>query len=255
MKLQYQLSYNSRVLQSDQQHSPLLRVGSPRVPAYNEVKFSGPGGMQPTATPAAESGALATGPTTPDFFANVIAFVQDNPLPAVLIGIALVLFIVLIILLYIWLRRGRAASVPAYDYSPDDSAWSISSGGGAAPAPGSGMTAVPPAAAGAGATRVIQRLPRHVAMLIDVKNADRRHDLQEATDVGRAQTNTVILGDATVSRKHARIRLEEDDFVLYDLGSANGTFLNGTRINQPIVIKDGDTIRFGEVEFTFKQLS
>lgn len=307
MKLQYKLSYDSRVPQDDQQHSLLLRVRSPRVQAYNEVKFTVPGGLQPAATPAAESGAPAptTIPTTeasaPGPFDNITTFIQDNPLPTALIGIALVLLMVLLVLLFIWLRRRRAASTPAYEYGTAGGEWSISSSGGAPAAPGGapaapggapaapsgGITAapptassgvappptatagsygvppgpapapyaVPPAAAGDGGTRVIQRLPGHVAMLVDAKNASRRYDLLETTDVGRAQGNTVTLSDATVSRQHARIRLEEDHFVLYDLGSANGTFLNGTRVEQPVPIKDGDTIRFGEVEFTFKQLS
>jgi VWFA-related protein len=293
MKLQYKLSYDSRVPQDDQQHSLLLRVRSPRVQAYNEVKFTVPGGLQPAATPAAESSAPAPTaiPTAeaaaPGFFDNVTSFIQDNPLPAALIGIALVLLVALLVLLFVWLRRRRAMSKTAYDYGTAGSEWSISASGGAPPAPSGGITAappaadsgvapsptatvgsygippgpapapyaVPPAAAAAGGTRVIQRLPSHVAMLVDAKNASRRYDLLETTDVGRAQTNTVALSDATISRQHARIRLEEDHFVLYDLGSANGTFLNGTRVEQPVAIKDGDTVRFGEVEFTFKQLS
>ena len=292
MKLQYKLSYNSHVPQDNQQHSLLLRVRSPRVQAYNEVKFTVPGGLPAAATPVGAPGAPApiASPTTeaaaPGFFDNITTFVQDNPLPAALIGVALALLIVLLILLFVWLRRRRTASAPAYDYGTVGGEWSITSASGAPVAPG-GITAappavnsgvvppptatvgdygvppgpapapyaVPPAAAGAGGTRVIQRLPTHVAMLVDAKNASRRYDLLETTDVGRAQGNTVILNDVTVSRQHARIRLEDDRFVLYDLGSANGTFLNETRIEQPAAIKDGDAVRFGEVEFTFKQLS
>ena len=43
--------------------------------------------------------------------------------------------------------------------------------------------------------------------------------------------------------------------MLYDLGSANGTFVNGKRIDAPEALADGDTVRFGEVEFAFKQLT
>jgi pSer/pThr/pTyr-binding forkhead associated (FHA) protein len=58
-----------------------------------------------------------------------------------------------------------------------------------------------------------------------------------------------------VSRQHARIRLEEDKFLLFDLGSANGTFVNGQRLEQPVTLAENDVVRFGEIEFTFKQLS
>lgn len=295
MKLQYKLSYNSHVPQDNQQHSLLLRVRSPRVQSYNEVKFTVPGGLQPAATPAGASSepTPTVSPTSEasssGIFDGVTTFIQDNPLPAALIGIALLLLVVLLVLLFVWLRRRRASSTPAYDYGAGGGEWSISAAGAVPPPPAGGVTAAPPVAgsgmppaptatvgsygappvpppapyavppaaadAGSGGTRVIQRLPKHVAMLVDSKNASRRFDLLETTDVGRAQGNTVVLGDATVSRQHARIRLEEDHFMLYDLGSANGTFLNGARLEQPAMVKDGDTIRFGEVEFTFKQLS
>lgn len=104
-------------------------------------------------------------------------------------------------------------------------------------------------------TRVIERAPKHIAMLINRKNPSQRHDLLATTDIGRAQTNTVVISDVTVSRQHARIRLEEDKFLLFDLGSANGTFVNGQPVEAPVALAENDVVRFGEVEFTFKQLS
>ena len=104
-------------------------------------------------------------------------------------------------------------------------------------------------------TRVLTRAPKHVALLIDRKNPSQRFDLLAATDIGRAQTNNVVIADVTVSRQHARIRLEEDKFLLFDLGSANGTFVNDQRVEQPITLAENDVVRFGEVAFIFKQLS
>lgn len=104
-------------------------------------------------------------------------------------------------------------------------------------------------------TRVLERAPKHVALLINRKNPSQRHDLLATTDIGRAQTNTIIIADATVSRQHARIRLEEDKFLLFDLGSANGTFVNDQRVEEPVALAENDVVRFGEVAFTFKQLS
>ncbi len=104
-------------------------------------------------------------------------------------------------------------------------------------------------------TRIIERAPKHIALLINRKNPSQRYDLLATTDIGRAQTNTVVLNDVTVSRQHARIRLEEDKFLLFDLGSANGTFVNDQPVEAPVALAENDAVRFGEVEFTFKQLS
>lgn len=71
--------------------------------------------------------------------------------------------------------------------------------------------------------------------------------LEEITTIGRAQGNTVTLGDDMVSRNHALIRRENDGYVLVDLGSANGTFVNGRPISSPTTLNDGDEIKFGDV--------
>ena len=59
----------------------------------------------------------------------------------------------------------------------------------------------------------------------------RRFEFDESTmGIGRGGANPVQLSDTEVSRYHAEIRLEEGSQVLLDLGSSNGTFLNGKRI-------------------------
>jgi hypothetical protein len=61
-----------------------------------------------------------------------------------------------------------------------------------------------------------------------------------------------------VSRRHAAVEPSEDTLMLFDMGSSNGTFLNGQRLlpNQPRVLRDGDELRFGKliahIYFTFK---
>ena len=54
---------------------------------------------------------------------------------------------------------------------------------------------------------------------------------------------------------YKRQRLQDDKFVLFDLGSANNTFVNGQKVEQPRALADGDVVRFGEVEVVFKQLT
>jgi len=64
--------------------------------------------------------------------------------------------------------------------------------------------------------------------------------------IGRDATNTVAINDAEVSRRHARMELRGTAYVLQDLGSTNGTFVNGTRVSGMQVLNPGDTVSFGE---------
>jgi diguanylate cyclase (GGDEF)-like protein len=65
--------------------------------------------------------------------------------------------------------------------------------------------------------------------------------------VGRVDDAIVRLDDEGISRRHAEITCAEGIYTLRDLGSTNGTILNGTRIAQPEVLHDGDRIRFGGI--------
>jgi hypothetical protein len=60
--------------------------------------------------------------------------------------------------------------------------------------------------------------------------------------IGRGDDCHVIINDRQASRHHARITQTEDGYVLEDLGSKNGTFLNGQILTVPTVLKDGDEI-------------
>jgi predicted component of type VI protein secretion system len=70
----------------------------------------------------------------------------------------------------------------------------------------------------------------------------------EAPDIsiGRDSTNTIVINDAEVSRRHARMDLRGAAYVIQDLGSTNGTFVNGARIRGIQVLNSGDTVAFGE---------
>jgi pSer/pThr/pTyr-binding forkhead associated (FHA) protein len=70
-------------------------------------------------------------------------------------------------------------------------------------------------------------------------------ELQEIS-IGRDNTNTVAINDAEVSRRHARMELRGSAYVIQDLGSTNGTFVNGTRVSGMQVLNSGDTVSFGE---------
>jgi pSer/pThr/pTyr-binding forkhead associated (FHA) protein len=95
-----------------------------------------------------------------------------------------------------------------------------------------------------------------VGLLIDREHPDRRFDIAKPmVTIGRAQNSDVVLDHATVSRQHATIKLEEDQFRIYDLGSSNGTFVGEQRVREPVTIEDGAMVRFGKVAFIFKIVS
>jgi hypothetical protein len=108
-----------------------------------------------------------------------------------------------------------------------------------------------------GGTVIIQRGPKLkvLGMLVDKKESSRRFDIDKPmVTIGRAPGNSFIVEHATVSRQHATIKIEGEEFGLYDLGSANGTFVNDKRVREPVTLHDGDTVRLGEAEFIFKRV-
>jgi predicted component of type VI protein secretion system len=64
--------------------------------------------------------------------------------------------------------------------------------------------------------------------------------------IGRDISNDIVINDAEVSRKHARVALEAGGYVLEDLGSTNGTFVNGQRLMGPHALRPGELIMLGE---------
>jgi adenylate cyclase len=70
---------------------------------------------------------------------------------------------------------------------------------------------------------------------------------------GRAPGNTVVLTDDKVSRRHAMVHAQGDsEFWIVDLGSANGTYVNGRRVAQPCRLSNGDEIRIASHSFSFR---
>jgi hypothetical protein len=72
---------------------------------------------------------------------------------------------------------------------------------------------------------------------------------QASVTVGRQADNSIVLADPRVSRYHATIFWQAGSFVVQDMGSANGTFLNKQRITTPRQLADGDSIRMGNTVF------
>jgi hypothetical protein len=76
-------------------------------------------------------------------------------------------------------------------------------------------------------------------------------DLRGAVSLGRSQANSITISDGKVSRSHARLDPIRSTYVLTDLGSANGTYVNGVRITQPIRLRDGDLVQVGDTQLVF----
>jgi len=64
--------------------------------------------------------------------------------------------------------------------------------------------------------------------------------------IGRDSSNSISVNDAEVSRHHARMSFQGGKYVLEDMGSTNGSFVNGQRLTGPRVLKSGEVISFGE---------
>jgi hypothetical protein len=64
--------------------------------------------------------------------------------------------------------------------------------------------------------------------------------------IGRDVNNDIVINDSEISRKHARLILQAGGFVLEDLGSTNGTFVNGQRLMGPHVLRPGELVMLGE---------
>jgi len=74
---------------------------------------------------------------------------------------------------------------------------------------------------------------------------------QPSIVIGREDGVDVLIDNPSVSRRHAEIRLGDDGWVVEDLGSSNGTFISGTKIQGPQPIGLGDEIGFGKFSIVF----
>ena len=99
----------------------------------------------------------------------------------------------------------------------------------------------------------LPELPPGTGLLVVVRgpNAGSRYLLdRDSTTVGRHPDSHVFLDDVTVSRHHARVDKEDDQFVLHDLGSLNGTYLGGERVDRR-PLRSGDELQVGRYKLLF----
>ncbi len=99
--------------------------------------------------------------------------------------------------------------------------------------------------------------PRNLIVSHEVNAFLHRIDNGEALDlgpvsiVGRSSECQVIIPDPRVSRRHAMIRKQDGGFYLFDLGSFNGSYLNGARVTAARQLRHGDVVSFADHEFHY----
>ena len=155
-------------------------------------------------------------------------------------------FLIVLYLFLLWvvrsalkdLRRGGAQAAAA-----------AAPAGGDVVAPPPDATGLHQASAGIGG-RPEDRDPRLVVEKAPGHEAGSVYDISGGATLGRGNVE-IVLEDPFASSRHARLALEGSVVVLEDLGSTNGTYLNGEPLSGPQPLHPGDRIRIGDSEFTF----
>ena len=92
--------------------------------------------------------------------------------------------------------------------------------------------------------------------LLWVKEGPRRgklYPIRRPTVIGRKEGG-LILDDPKVSSTHAKLAMEDGEFVIWDFGSSNGTSVNGKKIRKATVLEENDVIKIGDTSFVLKLL-
>src|SRR5204862_2774912 len=85
------------------------------------------------------------------------------------------------------------------------------------------------------------------AIVISEKGGGERREIfdKHEINVGRVQGNDLMLPKGNVSKRHARLLFRDGRFIVTDLKSTNGTYVNGRKIAQATIVREGDKIYVG----------
>ena len=92
----------------------------------------------------------------------------------------------------------------------------------------------------------------HLVVITADRNVGARYMLSEDLNIGRAANSNVIIDDTYASQQHARIFAHNDTYCVEDLGSTNGTYVNGRKISYPLELRVGDRIKIGKTVLEFR---
>src|SRR6185436_19304948 len=86
------------------------------------------------------------------------------------------------------------------------------------------------------------------SVIISEKGGAERRETFDRTEinVGRVQGNDLMLPKGNVSKRHARLLFRDGRFIVTDLKSTNGTYVNGRKIAQATIVREGDKIYIGD---------
>ena len=145
-------------------------------------------------------------------------------------------FLAVLFLFLLWVSRSALRDV---------------AGGGAAAIDDTGPTASPRVS-----TRMDLRsgvFPRLEVIAAMGHNPGEEFDLHDGATLGRSESSTITVDDPFASAAHARIFPRGDFMYIEDMGSTNGTFLNGRQLRKPEQLKVADVIRIGDTEYRYQE--
>jgi pSer/pThr/pTyr-binding forkhead associated (FHA) protein len=102
-----------------------------------------------------------------------------------------------------------------------------------------------------GSTGIVEVLAPAAHLRNEEGEAVEVHTLRPINLLGRAADNTICIADKAVSAYHARLSFQDGQWWLEDLGSRNGTRVNESRVEGPLVVTFGDVIHLGGVSLVF----
>ena len=94
-------------------------------------------------------------------------------------------------------------------------------------------------------SRRAKKSPKKAAVVEGGNLKGKSFDLGSELIVGRSDKCHVVLDDTYVSQMHARIYAKDDSYMLEDLGSTNGTYLNRQKVTAPAEVQRGDRVKIG----------
>lgn len=88
--------------------------------------------------------------------------------------------------------------------------------------------------------------------IVEGDGAGRQTEISDSIEIGRDPSNKIPLDDDQASRRHARVSAQGDLALVEDLGSTNGTYVNGQPVEGPRAVRPGDRIRVGLTVFELR---
>jgi hypothetical protein len=93
--------------------------------------------------------------------------------------------------------------------------------------------------------------PPHMVATLTADDGTLHPLLEDEATIGRTPANSIALRDASVSAHHARVVRTPEGFLIEDVGSRNGTFINSEKLAEKRLLVDGDLVRLGKIILTF----